>query len=342
MKKEYAVGPDLIRVLALVLVVTTHSVVKIGAHTYTGLNGIWLFTVAAFYLSHSCVPLFLMLSGYLCSKKKLSRGYYRGVFRVLVPYVLISILSLLLAQAQTADVTFPVVVSRMLNYRAGSYDWYVEMYLGLFLMIPFLNLLYGAVPSRKWKAVLLGSLAILTLLPDVFTSFATEQIEVSVVPDYFNICYPITYYFIGAWIREYGETLPKGTGVCLLGVGWLVPVALCVFRSVRAGVYAGGDTLNSFGCLTTAFCASGLFLLLISRKNVPVIRPVIRLLSGLSLEIYLCTSLTDRVLYGRFAMAFPFMALMSLGCAWVLAELVHLVAKPLQELCQRAYDRIII
>ena len=160
MKKKYAFGLDAVRVLAVVLVSLTHQVVRTGNYNYQP-GIVWVFTMLCFYLSHSCVPLFLLLSGYLCGEKRPQKSYFRGIFRVAVPYLLISVLCVLKLWLWDRDpsMKFTTAIYWILSFRANEYAWYVEMYLGLFLMIPFLNLGYDAIPSRKWKAVLLGILA---------------------------------------------------------------------------------------------------------------------------------------------------------------------------------------
>ena len=94
MKKKYAFGLDAVRVLAVVLVSLTHQVVRTGNYNYQP-GIVWVFTMLCFYLSHSCVPLFLLLSGYLCGEKRPQKSYFRGIFRVAVPYLLISVLCVL-------------------------------------------------------------------------------------------------------------------------------------------------------------------------------------------------------------------------------------------------------
>lgn len=341
--KTFRLGLDVLRVFALILVVITHSIVSTGSYDYTVPTFSWILTMALFYLSHSCVPLFLLLSGYLSGRKSLNVSYYRGIFRVLVPYVVISLLCVLDAWLRQHDpgLKITTAIYRILSYRANGYGWYLEMYLGLFLLIPFLNLAYDAIGDRRWKCVLLGSLALLTLLPDTVSSFGTERVRADILPDYFNLCYPITYYLLGRWIHENEERLTKKLGLILLGVGWLVPLGLCIFRSVRSGTYAGGYTLNSFGCLTTAFCAVGIFLLLFQRNGDGWLCIPVRKLSAMSFEAYLCSYLTDSIFYSYLKFPFPLMTLLSLCGALGLAALIRLVTQPIINALQVRFDKLV-
>ena len=214
MKKKYAFGLDAVRVLAVVLVSLTHQVVRTGNYNYQP-GIVWVFTMLCFYLSHSCVPLFLLLSGYLCGEKRPQKSYFRGIFRVAVPYLLISVL-------------------------------------------------------------------------------------------------------------------------CVLKL-WL----WCIFRSVTSGTYAGGTTLNTFGCLTTALCAMGLFLLLIRWKQSAFLQRPIREISKVSFELYLCMGIVDPLLYTWIRRSFLEMTLLSLICAWILCKLVRLVSEPMIRWAGRLYDTVI-
>lgn len=342
MKKERQFGLDLLRVLALILVIITHSVVLTGEYNYSELNFYWVVTMLAFYLSHSCVPLFLLLSGYLCSDKQPHSRYYCGIFRVVVPYLLIAIVDILYAWFVTADPSLKLStgIYRILSFGAGGYDWYVEMYIGLFLLIPFMNVAYRAIPGQAWKLAMLGSLAFLTFLPDVFTSFGTQQVRANILPDYFNSCYPITYYLIGVWIKENEERLSNKIGMGLFLAGYLLPVALCIFRTVTEGVYAGGKTLNTFGCLTTASCAVGILILLSNIKRPPVFGKVVEELSRVSFEMYLFSYIADLIIFEKvqYQSHFFVTATINLVISYAMAKIIRLVSEPLISLCTRSWD----
>ena len=340
--KKYDLGPDLVRSAALLLVILTHSVVLSGAYSYPGTLRIdWIVTMLAFYLSHSCVPLFLILSGYLCREKLPERSYYSGVFRTLVPYVLVSVI--VLADGRRADhaLKLTTMIYRLLSFRAGAYDWYVEMYLGLFLLIPFINLLYARLSSRQ-RNVLLGCLIIMTLLPDVLTSFGTENVRADILPDYFKNCYPVTYYLTGVWLRDHREIITPRHGAILLGFGWLLPTALCISRSVRSGTYRGGGTLSTFNCLTVGICAVGLFILLVQIQTcrIPGVRTIVREIANASLASYLFSSLLDHYLYVELTLPFLAMTLIIFVCSGLVGAMISRLSAPLIRPCVRCYDAV--
>ena len=82
---------DLIRSIAVFLVVSVHFFLHSEFYTQN-IDGasmfipVWIRTACM-----CCVPLFLMLSGYLNSEKKFSVSYYKRIYKVLGIYVLSSI-----------------------------------------------------------------------------------------------------------------------------------------------------------------------------------------------------------------------------------------------------------
>ena len=59
------------------------------------------------------------------------------------------------------------MILSILDFSADSYAWYIEMYIGLFLIIPFLNILWNNLNDvgRKWLIItLLGLTALPSLL----------------------------------------------------------------------------------------------------------------------------------------------------------------------------------
>lgn len=58
-----------------------------------------------------------------------------------------------------------------LDFTGSNYSWYIEMYIGLFLLAPFLNLAYGKLKNKKQKQVLLVTAVFLTIIPSLFNIF---------------------------------------------------------------------------------------------------------------------------------------------------------------------------
>ena len=57
-------------------------------------------------------------------------------------------------QVQQKELTVTDMVFKLLDFTGAPYSWYIEMYLGLFLLIPFLNILYNNLASQRHKQIL--------------------------------------------------------------------------------------------------------------------------------------------------------------------------------------------
>ena len=156
---------DLIRILAFFLVVSVHFLLNNGfySQTVTGKRMFIMMLMRSFFII--CVPLFITLSGYLLRRKKLEKSYYKRISKIIITYILASLLCVFYSVVfLKQDFTIKSIILNVLNFSASPYSWYIEMYLGLFLLIPFLNIVYNALPSQKWKIWLIITFIILTSL----------------------------------------------------------------------------------------------------------------------------------------------------------------------------------
>ena len=108
----------------------------------------------------------------------------------------------------------------------GNYGWYVEMYIGLFLLAPFLNIILEKLDSPRQYLWFLGTMLFLTAL--------TSITPINLIPDYWTSLYPLTLYVVGAGIRRYRPNVP----------GWLAAL-LTVGRSFSVGGSPGHSGVQS-------------------------------------------------------------------------------------------------
>ena len=98
----------------------------------------------------------------------------------------------------------------------NQYSWYVNMYIGLYLLLPFLNLLWNNIEDKSGHFILVVILVIMTIAPSVFNIYNLEEAGMLVrpyltatynriIPDWWMGIYPITYYYIGAYIKHHVE-----------------------------------------------------------------------------------------------------------------------------------------
>ena len=290
-------GLDLIRVVAIFFVIAGHFFVLHTSLMSVPFNDLCLF-VQATLKDIFCVgvPLFIMLTGYLNSNKTPTRKYYKGMLRVLVAYLVFSIITILFRKYYIGeDLTWLQWTMKILDYSAIPYAWYIEMWIGLALLTPFLNYMYKAIPSKNQKLLLLASLFVMTSLPDLFNRYGMY-----LVPAYFaKAAYPLLFYFAGTFIREYQPRIKHWQGWALvMSMSMVTPLFnIAVFRGNSDLVQIAGGP----GGVFHSWIALAIFLMLY-KKDVsnPPLKRWITHCSLVSLEMYLCCYMFDMLYYPWF------------------------------------------
>ena len=293
--KERSPGLDLVRTLAILCVLVTHGIAYTGVMNTSPASPVFGVYLVMRFAAMAGVPLFLLLSGYLCCEKKLSRTYYGGVLSVVLSYGLIAAAAVVLASVSGAqNYTVWEGIRGVLNFTAHGYAWYVEMYLGLFLLIPFLNLIFDGLQTARARRILIITLAILTFLPPTLESFRVGGVSLDILPDYWRALYPLTYYFIGAYIRKHPSKMSRIVRLILAGIATALPCVLCYIFTVHDGSYAW-YMMNGFASATAALSGVAYFLLLydLPVKGKPI-RLILSEISICSFEMYLFSYITDQ------------------------------------------------
>ena len=353
MEKKRLSGIDIVRTAAILFVLVLHAVTLSGI-----LDGTrdWQWGIALYVrqLTVSAVPLFLMLSGYLQHKKTFSLSYYKGIIPLYFSYFTISALGMALyaivgACKGNMDLTFVTAVYKILNFTANGYAWYFEMYLGLFLLIPFLNMIYRSVQTKRGKQICIASLVFLTLLPDTIAGFSPyydgsgSAVALDIFPDFFEAMYPITFYYIGSYIAEYRPKLSTWQKRACLPLAPMVPTVLIMLYTHFRGGYAW-YLLNGFQTVTVAFTAIAVFLALYDLEVESVAwQKVFAQIALCSFEMYLLSYLWDDWFYNSlnldatvsFALLIPLTAVCTFATAWC----IRVVLRPLSARILALLDR---
>ncbi len=335
-QKSREAGLDIIRVIATVLVLVTHATAYMGPLNSDPCSPKWTVALVARFTALACVPLFMLLTGYLNRKKKFSARYYLGILPVVISYLLIATASAVASDiTQYIDYNAVTGTIAVLNFTANGYSWYVEMYVTLYCVIPFLNMLYEKLDTPKNKLIFTAIISAFTLLPAAIESFRVGGVTLDIIPDYFEAAYPIAYYFIGAIIGEYKPKIKKPIALAMMLAAPLIPSGLCWIFSYRDGAYAW-YMMNGFSCVTTAAVAVTIFLFFYDIRLPKIPSLVVRELSVCSFEMYLFSYLFDLFMYSKFTWAMPVMVAAVFAMSYVAARCMRLVLSPLYRLIDRA------
>lgn len=290
-------GLDLIRVVAIFFVILGHFFSLNTSYRNVPFHGGSLFIQGVMNSVFMVgVPLFMMLTGYLNIKKTPTKKYYKGMIRVLVAYLVFSIATILFRNYYFGEERSIVQwVLAILNYSAIPYAWYIEMWIGLALLAPFLNYLWHAIPNRREKVLLIVSLFVMTSLPDLGNRYGMY-----LFPAYFaQACYPLMFYFMGTFIREYQPTIKAWVGCsAIFAIALIMPLFnIVVYRGTHDVVEITGGP----GGVFYTWIAVAIFLMLYRRDiSINPIKKWVTHCSMVSLEMYLCCYMFDQLYYPWF------------------------------------------
>lgn len=336
------VGLDILRSIAILLVMVTHmfnytGMLSADTHTFN-----WGVSNMLHYFSMICVPLFLLLTGYLQSHREISVRHYSSIIPILISYFFISAVNAILMVRFFGMPEFPDgsgiknLVMHIFDYTFG-YAWYVEMYISLFMLIPFLNILFHALSKRK-QQYLIAILVIVTMLPAFLRSFLVSGMYLRIMPDFLENMYVITYYFIGAYIAEHK---PKPKRITCAAAGF----AVLLFESVCCWIFTDTEyawwLFNSNASVTHAVTAVCVFLILyqVDFKNRPA-KFVISEISICSFEMYLISFFTDRYMYSHMPVSsWQMVLLIDILLAYSAAKIARIALVPvsryLKSMCSK-------
>lgn len=345
---------DIIRILAFILVVSVHFFLNNGfySQTVTGKRMFIMMLMRSFFII--CVPLFITLSGYLLRRKKLEKSYYKRISKIIITYILASLLCVFYSVVfLKQDFTIKSIILNVLNFSAAPYSWYIEMYLGLFLLIPFLNIVYNALPSQKWKIWLIITFIILTSLPSVVNIYNSNSLDWWVLPSssstmdklipaWWQGMYPITYYYIGCYLSEYGLKIRKSLNLLLIILSTIFSGTFCFWRSYKT-TFIWGDWCG-YQSLFNVVLTLLVFTLIINTNfdKVPSgLAKFIQKISGLCLGGYLVSWIFDNELYPRllekvpevtdrleyYIIIVPMVVILSLFASYLLSKIQLIIEK---------------
>lgn len=297
--KKRVFGLDAVRILAICLLFWLHFFLRNGFYLQPVRGTAMISAAAVRCICLSCVPIFLLLTGYLKCGKEYTRGYFHALPVILISWVIISFLCLFydIRIAGQHKSVYDWAVD-FFNFDLANYSWYIEMYIGLDLMSPFINRLWNSLETKRNRTILVLVMIFLTFLPTTVNSIKFDgKTELRFLPNYWVNLWFITYYLIGCWIRTYRPTvrrLPAIAGVVCLG-----------FFAAVVDSWTGGGTTKfydgytmTYSHLVTVAIAVLLFLSFYQvQTDSGALRAIARQISNVTLEMYLVSCVFDQQIY---------------------------------------------
>lgn len=303
---------DIIRIFAFFCVVSVHYFLYSRFYRFPMAGPQMFFAAGMRSFFMICVPLFPMLSGYLMNTKRPTRQYYVKLGILFLEYALASLFCMVYQAYE--DGNLPYVhyyiyrtVFQVFSYDAAPYGWYMEMYIGLFLLIPYLNMIYHGLPDKKGKQGLLLTLLFLCAVPSLGNNLFLKDVDDAqniyyhLFPQWWSQCYPLCYYFLGSYLKEYPLQLRKRTMVALIAVVFVTCGALEYVRNYgREFSWSISLTHESLPVVILTVLVFSLLLRIPNEKISSGTGNFLSRISGLCFSAYLVSSIFDSIFYPLF------------------------------------------
>ena len=326
-KKQRDINIDLIRCVAIFCLPSIHFLLYSGFYDIPVTGWVMYLMTTIRTISMMCIPLFLLLTGYLMSKKQFSRKYFDGIIRIFLIFILCNI-PIYLYRRFVAGELLDLKGFIVQLFSLKEYSWYVSVYIWLFCSIPFLNIVYNGIKLKSGKqALLLVSIAF-TVLPSFWNYYS------SYMPSVFTSLYPITYYYIGAYIRDYH----KDGGKWKMLAFFVISIAACSTINILVSLDKKflWNMLNDWGSFENTLSATFLFLFLkkLDLSRIPkLVRVIITKVAEWSFGAYLLSWIFDQIFYPKLIEAvpnvidrmkyYPIMVFSVIICATLLSGIVY-------------------
>lgn len=197
----------------------------------------------------------------------------------------------------------------IISFNVGNYSWYIELYLGLILIIPFLNVMWNTISDKQGKKILIVSLIFISSLPSVINVYnfkmsgwwsspiiSTEYQKI--IPDSWSALYPITYYMIGCYLKDFRLSIKKSINFIL------IVLTICAYGTYMYWRNKGSVFVNGAWCQWYSFFVVILTTLVFNviigmdfSKTPNKIRAIAKFISDLTLGAYLVSVIFDIAFY---------------------------------------------
>ncbi|MEG2511544.1 MAG: acyltransferase family protein [Bacilli bacterium] len=292
--KERETGLDILRGIAVIFVLSVHFLYETKYYS-TALAGKSMYLQAMLRnIFMICVPMFMTITGYFNKEKLYNKKFFKKLFGVIVVWLFYSVIEFIYKNNNNMfNIKVLDFVNSILSFNACHYSWYINMYIGLFLLSPILNLAFDAMDQSQQKRLIIVIVGI-TLFSNVFN----EILGIGIIyPQWWSCIYPVAYYFIGKYINRYKPTFPKRKIITTLIVINFALLIFVVLNSKGPVVNTGTETIG-WNSLPNAINTVCVFLLFYDVKiKSKIISVPIKYISKLSLDIYLASSLIDIIVY---------------------------------------------
>lgn len=281
-RKPRNAGIELLRIVSMISVMVLHvlgqggvlsAVTRRGAGYYL----LWLLEIMCFF----GVTCYGLISGYvgIDGNYRLTNIVY--VWLQVVFYTVI--ITVIFAFAVPESVGTYDLVSMFFPAITGKY-WYFSAYMGMFFLIPLVNLGINALKKKYLNAILVTMVLFFSVLSTIFYTDAFN------VRYGYSIIWLLTCYFIGAYMKRFG-LFEKIKTWKLWGIFFLCVLATWGFKMIVSGLLSKEreDMLMAYNSPTVLLMAMVLVVIFarIKMSDTGFIRKVVLRVAPLTFGVYL-------------------------------------------------------
>ena len=366
MKKQRAINIELLRVLSMLMVVAIHLFTKTGVLQELSVNSpVYYMSWILYALCMTGVNCFVLISGYFLVDasfkfEKLITLYLQVLFYSVVMAVVTRYLLHLEPVSGFSKVLLPVT--------SREY-WFISVYIGLYVLSPFVNIFVRSLDERMFK----GLLIVLGILFSVIPTFLHAENWLEEGGAY-GIAWFVFLYLTGAYIKKYYK-INSGAKTGWLYLLMIMLLPLSKFGIMLAGAVTGligwdkvlkiSEVFYCFHATPVLFASVLIFVWFLRKNNIPAwLGRIVTVLSPLTFGVYLIHNnrnfshyLFEDVLgidyrlveRGNIVVVIGMLLLVFFGCAaieWVRQQLfkvmkADVLALKAAKVCRRVCERIV-
>lgn len=283
-KRQY--GLDIIKIVAAMLVIAVHHFYAIDFYNVPYNGGLTMYLSTAIYLiSLSCVPLFLIASGYLLRKRRFTKNHYKKIIYFFIEVFIIYFWVFAFKSIDAQEFKLSGVL-RETSLKFFSPSYYVGMYFSLYLAAPFLNTFFDSLKDDQKKWFLLVMILTISLPKPINNILGITFLDTRP-----TAIWSVLYYFIGLYIRHFEPEIKKSINLVLM---ILTMASYSVILNVMLKGDVFGHVLGYYENIFTVTVSTLIFIFWykVEVKN-QLLKKIIPILSSMTLTFHLSSSYSD-------------------------------------------------
>lgn len=294
--RERSVNVDLIRVVAMMMVIFLHTILNFTIRTDFFATKLWFLLEPVVALSKTCVLLFFMLSGYLVISKQRSirENLNKTLIKIVLPLSFFTLVNVIYAwikfpfNGENFSQFFFAQAKRMATYPSSSM-WFLVVLTFLYLLNPLWQMILDKKDRPELAKVVTFSALFFSLVVTFF-EYPAQKTGVMFSTGTAWLGY-VFFYLYGGLIKNKWIAFDNlKTNLFLIGFGFILTVLgdfMTMWQKANSIVFAWNDYTGNYLSIPVTMMAMGIFNLLISLNLSKFKSKILTLFADWSFGIYL-------------------------------------------------------